>query len=286
MAIVSYDGARQRPTRGGRGRQTGYVPETPGGEGTPGGMPNTEGNPNSGFPGPTPTPTPEPAPNPFNFGNTYGLDPKKFGDPNKRGFKYDTMRAMSAFDPRQGFTADVLKALNALGYGTFSSRGGDRLSLTGATGSHEAADFTDQDWIYAHDAQNDATKWSFGGGGWQGPSPETAAYGPDPTPDPYGTIPQAGPIDPRVYGGGGFFPPGSFPTQPQGPEIPPIFSDPAFWQQLVAAMQPQNAPGYSNAPTPNFGGAQYGTSRPPVQQPNTQIQALLSQLFAGMAGGK
>jgi hypothetical protein len=279
---VSYDGARQRPTRGGRGRQTGYVPETPGGEGTPGGMPNTEGNPNSGYPGPTPTPTPETpqAPNPFNFGNTYGLDPKKFGDPNKKGFKYDTMRAMSGFDPRQGFTADVLKALNALGYGTFSSRGGDKLSLTGARG-HEAADFSDQDWIYAHDAQNDATKWSFGGGGWQG-SPETAAYGPDPTPDPYGSIP--GPTPPPW---GYPWPVPQDPTgQPQGPEIPPIFSDPAFWQQLVAAMQPQNAPGYSNAPTPNFGGAQYGTSRPPVQQPNTQIQALLSQLFAGMAGGK
>lgn len=277
MAMVTYDGGpRPRPREAGRrtGQVTaGYQPYEDGGITGP--------KPGLDPPAPDPTtpsaPTTPTAPNPFNIGRTAGLDAGKFADPNKHGFKYDTMRALSAFDPRGGFTADVLKALNALGYGTFSSRGGDKLSLTGATGSPEAADFTDQDWIFAHDAQNDATKWSFGGGGFLPPSPQVAAYGPDPTP----TFSMPSPGIPGYAGG--FYP---YPNEPQAPQMPPIFSDPQFWQQLVAAMQPQYQAGYSNAPTPTFGGAQYGGSRPPVQQQNPQIQQLLSQLFAGMMGGR
>lgn len=121
------------------------------------GVPRTPDSVNTGQPKP-------------NFGRVMGMDEGKFNDPNKHDFKYDVIRKLSEFDPRQGFTPEVIAALNALGYGTFSSKGGDKLTLTGATGSPDAADFADQDWIFAHDAQNDATKWNFGGGGAAGAS--------------------------------------------------------------------------------------------------------------------
>lgn len=103
----------------------------------------------------------------YNFGRAMGLDEGKFNDPNKHDFKYDTMRTMSQFDPRQGFTPEVIDALNKLDYGTFSGSG-DKLSLSGAKNAKDAADFANQDWIYAHDANSDATKWNFGGGGADG----------------------------------------------------------------------------------------------------------------------
>lgn len=148
----------------------------------PGGMPGTQGNPNTGvgggeIPGPpqgpqlptvpivSPTENQPATLRSPNLGNTMGLDPNKFNDPNKHDFKYDTQRTLSAFDPRQGFTPEVLEALNGLGYGTFSSSGGDKLSLSGAKNAKDAADFSDQDWIFAKDANSDATKWNFGGGG-------------------------------------------------------------------------------------------------------------------------
>lgn len=101
------------------------------------------------------------------FGRVMGFDAGKFNDPNKHDFKYDTGRVLSRFDPRQGFTPDVIAALNnELGgtYGNFSGSG-DKLSLTGAKGAKDAADFANQDWVYALKAGNDATKWNFGGGG-------------------------------------------------------------------------------------------------------------------------
>lgn len=215
-------------------------------------------------------PTPNPPSNPYNFGSVMGADFGKFTDPNKHDFKYDTLRTLSGFDPRQGFTPAVLSALNALGYGTFSSSGKDRLSLSGAKNAKDAADFSDQDWITAFDAQNGATKWNFGGGGAmpQEPTPQQAAYGPDP----YAQL-----FAPTLF-------PSYQPPVQQQPSMPAIFSDANFWSQLVAAMQPQYAPGYSNAPMPNFAGAQYGTSQQPVQQQNPQITQLLTQLFAGLAG--
>jgi len=102
-----------------------------------------------------------------NFGSAMGLDEGKFNDPNKHDFKYDTMRVLSRFDPKAGFSPEVINALNSeLGgtYGNYSG-GGDKLSLSGAKGAKDAADFANQDWIYAHKAGNDATKWNFGGGG-------------------------------------------------------------------------------------------------------------------------
>jgi hypothetical protein len=99
------------------------------------------------------------------YGRLMGYDAGKLNDPNKHDFKYDTARVMSKYDPRGGFTPELLNELTGLGYGTFSSKGGDKLSLTGAKNAKDAADFADQDWIYASKANNDATKWMFGGGG-------------------------------------------------------------------------------------------------------------------------
>jgi len=111
-----------------------------------------------------PADAPKPA---SDFGRTMGYDPGKFNDPNKHDFKYDTARVLSRFDPKAGFTPDVINALNGeLGgtYGNFSDSG-DKLSLSRAKNAKDAADFANQDWIYAHKTGNDATKWNFGGGG-------------------------------------------------------------------------------------------------------------------------
>lgn len=116
-------------------------------------------------PDPAQPPPPPAAAAPSPLGKVMGVDPAKYGDPNKRDFKYDVMHTLDNFDPRKGFTGDVLSALNGLGYGDFSSSGKDSLSLHNAKNAKDAADFNDQDWIYAFDANNDATKWNFGGGG-------------------------------------------------------------------------------------------------------------------------
>jgi hypothetical protein len=121
----------------------------------------------------TPAPVAPPAPT-QDFGRLMGYDAGKLNDPNKHDFKYDTARVMSQFDPRQGFTPDVINALNKLDYGTFSGAG-DKLSLSGAKNAKDAADFANQDWIYAHKANSDATKWNFGGGG---AAPQQAAPAP------------------------------------------------------------------------------------------------------------
>lgn len=271
-AIDSLDGGNGGYTYGRRRSHTaGPSPLAPSAEPAPSGMPGTETNPNTGIGGPTQG-APQPAPA-FNFGNIMGGSYDKFSDPTKHDFKYDTLRTLSQFDPKKGFGAEVLAALNALGYGTFSSPGGDRLSLSGAKNAKDAADFSGQDWIGAYDAQNGDTKWNFGGGGaMPQETPQQAAYGPDPM----------AMLLPSLFGGQQSY----APPQPQQPAMPAIFSDANFWQQLVSAMQPQYAPGYSNAPMPSFGGAQYGTSQAPVAQQNPQITQLLSQLFAGLTGGR
>jgi len=146
-----------------------------------GGIASGEGSPNAGPPPVLDQPIAAPigpadAPKPASdFGRTMGYDPGKFNDPNKHDFKYDTARVLSRFDPRQGLSPDVINALNGeLGntYGNFSGAG-DKLSLTGAKGAKDAADFANQDWIYAHKDNSDATKWNFGGGG----APDAAAGG-------------------------------------------------------------------------------------------------------------
>lgn len=242
----------------------------PSAEPTISGMPGTENNPNTGIGG-TPQGTPQPAPN---FGSlSAGFDVNKLNDPNKHSFKYDYGRAVAGFDPSKGFTPEVLNALNALGYANFSG-GGKMLNISGVNQRGIAAgmdprDFSG-DFVDAFDAHNGATKWGFD---WldSNPTPQQAAYGPDPM----------AMLLPSLFGGQQSY----APPQPQQPAMPAIFSDANFWQQLVSAMQPQYAPGYSNAPTPNFAGAQYGTSQQPVAQQNPQITQLLSQLFAGLTGG-
>lgn len=135
-----------------------------GGLQAPAGMPPPIEGPNADPLGPA-SPEPMAAPRQQDFGRTMGYDAGKFNDPNKRDFKYDTGRILSQFDPRQGFTPDVLAELNKLDYGTFSAgRDPSRLSLTGAKNAKDAGDFTDQDWVFAHKANNDATKWNYGGG--------------------------------------------------------------------------------------------------------------------------
>lgn len=108
----------------------------------------------------TPTATPNtPA---YDFGRVIGASAEKFNDPNKKDYKYDVLRTLSKYDPRQGFTQDVLNDLNTLGYGTFSSSGGDKLSLTGAKNAKDAKDFTDLDYIFASKDNSPATKWMMG----------------------------------------------------------------------------------------------------------------------------
>lgn len=158
--------------------------QTPGQPGAELPMPSVnqaEGDPNQGEVPPGVVGPPEPfapaapegptgPPQTNDFGRVMGYDEGKFKDPNKHDFKYDTARVLSRFDPRQGFTPDVINALNSeLGatYGDFSGEG-DKLSLKNARGAKDAADFANQDWIYAHKANNDATKWNFGGGGAAG----------------------------------------------------------------------------------------------------------------------
>lgn len=139
----------------------------------PSGMPGSPANPNTGIGGvpdvsalaqqaSAPATAAAPA---YDMSRVMGVDAGKFNDPNKHDFKYDTQRTLSQFDPKAGFTPDAIDALNKLGYGTFSSGGGDKVSLTGAKNAKDAADFANQDWIGAYDAQNGDTKWNFGGGG-------------------------------------------------------------------------------------------------------------------------
>lgn len=113
--------------------------------------------------GPDPAmPTPAaPAPPSYDMGRVMGVDAGKFNDPNKHDFKYDTMRTLSQFDPRQGITQDVINALNQLDYGTFAGSG-DKLSLSGAKNAKDAGDFANQDWIGGFKSGDG--KWNYGGG--------------------------------------------------------------------------------------------------------------------------
>jgi hypothetical protein len=147
-----------------------------GNTGVSGGLGALGGTPEPAAPAPAPVaPAAGPSAPVADYGRLMGYDAGKLGDPNKHDFKYDTGRTLSQFDPRQGITPDVLAALNKLDYGTFSGSG-DKLSLSGAKNAKDAADFANQDWIGAYKAQNDATKWNFGGGG-AAPAPAPAPSG-------------------------------------------------------------------------------------------------------------
>lgn len=79
-----------------------------------------------------------------------GWDPAKWADKNKHDAKYDMRRVLNDLDPKQGWTPDALARVNSLGYGQFTSDGGDGLNLSGITdagrkaglsGDYQGADF-------------------------------------------------------------------------------------------------------------------------------------------------
>lgn len=173
------------------------------------------------------------------FSRLTGYDQGKF-DANKDDGKYQVGGALSQHDPRLGITPDVLKSLNALGYGTYSGSG-QKLSLTGLTDKGRAAgiqgDFRDADyvvgfsggdgkWGYVDPVQEsrDAAKGGAGGGSAYdrvfGASAEGAhgvdVHGVDPhnphaPPPPPPTEPTSRPPPP---------PPPAPPTAPAGPTAP------------------------------------------------------------------
>lgn len=108
-------------------------------------------------------------------GQMGGFDSSKLQ--SKDDAKYDIGRVLSNFDPTQGITPDVLKALNGLGYGNFSGSG-DNLQFSGETdkgrqaglesnfsGGDEISDYTGNDpndhsgarWQYGDAAADAAT---------------------------------------------------------------------------------------------------------------------------------
>lgn len=58
-------------------------------------------------------------------------DEAKFNDPTHDSPKYQTLRALSHFDPSKGVTPEVIAALNSLNLGTFSGSG-DKVTLANA----------------------------------------------------------------------------------------------------------------------------------------------------------
>lgn len=94
------------------------------------------------------------------LGGGYNRD--KLNDQNKQNAKYSMGRTLAGFDSRQGITPDVLAALNALGYGTFSGQG-DKLSLAGLTDKGRQAelvgDYQGADFIEGFKGGNG--KWSY-----------------------------------------------------------------------------------------------------------------------------
>lgn len=93
---------------------------------------------------------PEPPAPPTLYGIGGGFDQAKLGRPQGESFKYDWINAARKYDPTKGITSDLLRDLNAFGYGTFSG-GGQHLSLSGLTDKGRAAgllgDYRDADMI-------------------------------------------------------------------------------------------------------------------------------------------
>lgn len=77
-----------------------------------------------------PAPPPAPAPSPSRYA-VEGVNMDKFNNADHMTPKYQIMRAVSQFDPSQGLSDDVMKALNGLGLGTFERTSGDKLRIGG-----------------------------------------------------------------------------------------------------------------------------------------------------------
>jgi hypothetical protein len=151
----TYVGGRRRPTNAGYGDSSGLETRTNGdptfggaqGGGATGTPPRGTLYPTNGQTGPlTPNPTttapatptpPAPAPPQPNFGYLTGYDQGKFNS-NKQDAKYQIGRTLSLFDPHAGVNDAVLKALNALGYGSFYGSG-DQLGIHGVTDAGRSA---------------------------------------------------------------------------------------------------------------------------------------------------
>lgn len=239
-------GRRRRPTN------AGYEPEPPGPTG--GGAPPGGSAPNPTTPVNLPsTPSSSSAPPTPNWGTlSSGFDQGKLNDPSKHSFKYDFARTVAPFDPKKGFTDDVLNALDSLGYADFYSPGGDKLGIRGVTQKGRDAGMDPRDFlgdfINAFDAQNDATRWGFD---WFD-DPFTNATTPGPT------VPEAGPFDPRVFGGGG----GSAPDMSWLADLLKTFAPAPAAAPTPAPTAPPvtvNVPGLQpsatySQPSPTFGG--------------------------------
>jgi hypothetical protein len=110
-----------------------------------------------------------------------GYAPEKLTDPNHKSYnraKSAMGRAFTGFDPRAGITPEVLAALNALGYGTFSGKG-DKLSLSGLTDAGRAAglvgDYRDADFIKG--LKGGDGKWVYADPAYEAMHPEESASG-------------------------------------------------------------------------------------------------------------
>jgi hypothetical protein len=106
------------------------------------------------------------------YGNALeGFDSGKLA--NKEDPKYDIGRVLSNFDPRQGVTGDVLKALNGLGIGQFSGSG-DKLHI--ANGDPRFDGVSDLDVVRGFHDPTGGGGWQYGvEGGPSGPAPQGGA---------------------------------------------------------------------------------------------------------------
>jgi hypothetical protein len=120
---------------------------------------------------------PAPAAPALDFSRLGGYDEGKF-NANKQDAKYQMGRTFAQFDPRQGITPDVLKALNGLGYGTFSGSG-DKLSLSGLTDTGRqnglVGDYKDADFIGGFKSGNG--KWGYADPAYEAMHPDAAQGG-------------------------------------------------------------------------------------------------------------
>jgi hypothetical protein len=222
---------------------------------------------------PTPAPPSPPAPN---FGwLSSGFDQGKLKDPNHHSFKYDFARAVSPFDPRKGFTSDVLSALNGLGYADFYSPGGDQLGIRGVTSKGRAAGMDPRDFlgdfIEAFDSQSDATKWGFD---WMDDATQSMEGGTFPGMDP-------GPWIAGTGGGSGGYRDNqpdlswladvlkTFAPKPQTSAAPPV---------VVTVPGAQPSASYSQ-PSPTFGGGYVSPGYTPSGNQPVDATTLLSMVL-------
>jgi hypothetical protein len=265
------DGRRRKGTNAGgwnpveSGGVTG--PYTPTLDPTPGPQtPNVPNVPNNPTPGPQP-----PAPN-FGWLST-GFDQGKVKDPNHHTFKYDFARTVAPFDPRKGFTSDVLSALNGLGYADFYSPGGDQLGIRGVTDKGRAAGMDPRDFlgdfIEAFDSQSDATKWGFD---WMDDATQSmgagSIMGPDPGPWVSATGGGSSGVDLSWLGDllKTFAP---SPQQTPAPAAPPVVL-------TVPGVQPSAS--YSQ-PSPTFGGGYVSPGYTPSGNQPVDATSLLSMVL-------